>query len=582
MGCARERSRRLVTGAGRIGLFGVSRIAPERPTRQRLMPCAAPPRSVVCRWWFWLARRAASCLIARPPLMISQSTRRVIQQRLNDEIGRIDKDAPLRVALTYPSPYAVGMSSLGFQQIYRGIQAMPGVCAERVFLPDGADKTIGNIEAPVSYEGSRPLGEFPVIAFSVAYELELQGVIQVLSASGIPPLSAERDERQPFVLAGGPLTFSNPLPLGPFVDAIIIGEAEGITEHALDVILGAPSRRAALEQLARHPHIYVPSITGSLLPPVAKCDDALLPAYSAIRTPHTELSNMFLVETERGCSRGCQYCVMRRSTNGGMRVVSKETVLGLVPPDAIKVGLVGAAVSDHPRIVEIVNELADSGRGVGLSSLRPDRLKEPLVVALKRAGYRTLTTALDGISERMRELIERRGREDHFRAAAERARAVGMERMKLYLMLGLPGETDEDVEEGVHFVSSLSKEVPIALGIAPFCAKRKTPLDGTAFAGIDVVTQRLTKLRRGLQGRADVRSTSAKWAWVEFVLAQGDATEGLALYEAVKRGGRFADYRKAFASLGYDVKGEQRPRLASPGLPPDATLRKSKRRLPVS
>lgn len=510
--------------------------------------------------------------------MISQSTRRTIQQRLGDELGRIDKDAPLRVALTYPSPYAVGMSSLGYQQIYRRIQGMEGVCAERVFLPDEAVKDPSHDEAPVSYEGLRPLNDFSVVAFSVAYELELAGLIRVLSASGIPPLSAERSEKQPFVLAGGPLTFSNPLPLAPFVDAVIIGEAENITEWALETLFGAESRASALQQLSDHPHIFVPSIHGATLPAVAKCDDELLPAYSAIRTPHTELSNMFLIETERGCSRSCQYCVMRRSTNGGMRVVPKEVILGLIPDDARKVGLVGAAVSDHPRIVQIVEELAESGRSVGLSSLRPDRLKEPLVVALKKAGYRTLTTALDGISERMRGLIERRGREEHFRAAAERARAVGMERLKLYLMLGLPGETDADIDEGVKFVSELSRQVPIALGIAPFCAKRKTPLDAQPFAGIDVVSDRLTRLKRGLRGRADVRSTSAKWAWVEYVMAQGEAREGLALMEAVQRGGRFADYRKAFAPLGYTVRGEQTPRLGASQLIPYVSLTKSKRR----
>ncbi len=515
--------------------------------------------------------------------MITQATRRTIAQRLGDEVGRLDKDAPARVALTYPSPYSVGMSSLGYQQIYRRIQSMTGVCCERVFLPDGGDKPGPTLEAPVSYEALRPLREFGVIAVSVAYELELSGLIRVLNAAGIPPLSQERDDRQPFVLAGGPLTFSNPLPLSPFVDAIVIGEAEEIVEWALDVIFGARDRADALEQLACHPHVFVPKIHGASLPPVAKCSDHLLPAYSAIRTPHTELSNMFLVEAERGCSRGCQYCVMRRSTNGGMRVVAQETVLGLVPADAKKVGLVGAAVSDHPRIVQIVEELTASGRSVGLSSLRPDRLKEPFVAALKKAGYRTLTTALDGISQRMREQIERRGREEHFRAAAERARAVGMERLKLYLMLGLPGEEDEDIDEGVQFVGELSKVVPIALGIAPFCAKRKTPLDAQPFAGIDVVSARLERLKRGLQGRADVRSTSAKWAWVEYVLAQGDAEEGHATYEAVMNGGRFADYRKAFTKLGYGVKGPQQARLPSPGLPPDATLRKSgKRRLTLT
>jgi radical SAM superfamily enzyme YgiQ (UPF0313 family) len=315
------------------------------------------------------------------------------------------------------------------------------------------------------------------------------------------------------------------------------------------------------------------------LKPVAKCQDEDLPAYSAIRTPHTELSNMFLIETERGCSRGCKYCVMRRTTNGGMRVVSEETLFSLIPADAKKVGLVGAAVSDHPRIVQIVDRLADEGRRVGLSSLRPDRLKEPFVFALKRAGYKTLTTALDGISEHMRELIERRGREPHYRIAAENARAAGLERLKLYLMLGLPGETDADIDEGIEFIADLSRIIPVVLGVAPFCAKRKTPLDGTPFAGVDVVDKRLTRLRKGLRGRTEVRSTSAKWAWVEYVLAQGNAEEGLALMRAARAGGTFSDYKAAFSALGYSPKGAQEPRLATvPWLDPP---RKSQRSLAV-
>jgi radical SAM superfamily enzyme YgiQ (UPF0313 family) len=498
--------------------------------------------------------------------MISAALRSKIEQRLSAETGRLDKSAPERIALAYPSPYGVGMSSLGYQQVYRAIQGMDGVACERVFLPDEVRAGDGfDIEIPVSYEGLRPLQDFPVIAFSVAYELEIAGLIQMLAVSGIEPLRERRNERDPLIIAGGPLTFSNPVPLTPFIDVLVVGEAEGIVEHMVDVIFGSPTRKAALEKLAAHPHIMVPGLSNEL-PPVARCEDEWLPAHSAIRTPHTELSNMFLIEAERGCSRGCQYCVMRRSTNGGMRVVPKEVIFGLVPPDAIKVGLVGAAVSDHPRIAEIVETLADQGLGVGLSSLRPDRLKEPLVFALKKAGYRTLTTALDGISERMRQLIERRGREDHYRNAAELARATGMERLKLYLMLGVPGETDADIDEGIGFVRELSKRIPVSLGIAPFCAKRKTPLDGQPFAGIDLVDARLTRLRKGLAGRAEVRATSARWAWVEYALAQGDGEEGRAVLEAVRAGGTFADYRKALAPLGYHPKGEQRPRL--PGRPP--------------
>ncbi len=217
---------------------------------------------------------------------------------------------------------------------------------------------------------------------------------------------------------------------------------------------------------------------------------------------------MFLIETERGCSRGCTYCVMRRSTNGGMRIVPKDRILGLVPDDATRVGLVGAAVSDHPKVVEIVRELAGRGAEVGLSSLRPDRLNDDFVGALKSAGYRTLTTAMDGASERIRETLERRAHVRHLERAAELARAHGMKRLKLYLMLGLPDETDADVDECAKLVSALSERIPVSLGIAPFCAKRNTPLDRAPFAGIATVRSRLKRLRRGLAGRAEVRSTS--------------------------------------------------------------------------
>jgi len=242
---------------------------------------------------------------------------------------------------------------------------------------------------------------------------------------------------------------------------------------------------------------------------------------------------------------------MRRSTNGGMRILDKDRVLGLVPEDASKVGLVGAAVSDHPAIVEIVSQLAGHGKRVGLSSLRPDKLKEPFVRALAQAGYRTLTTALDGPSKRMRESIDRRSKEEHYQRAAELARQNGMDRLKLYLMIGLPGETDQDIDECAEFVSSLSRLLPVALGISPFCAKRNTPLDRTPFAGIGLVQSRLKRLRRKLAGRADVRATSARWAWVEHVLAQGGEAEGLAVAEAVRRGGSFADYRRVFEQLGH-------------------------------
>jgi radical SAM superfamily enzyme YgiQ (UPF0313 family) len=406
----------------------------------------------------------------------------------------------------------------------------------------------------------RPIDELPLLAFSVAYELEIAGVIRMLQAAGIPPRRRDRDERHPLVVAGGPLTFSNPAPLGGIVDAIVVGEAEARTVdvvHAVESAQGR-SRGEQLDALAAIPHVFVPTHQASL-PQVGAEDDALLPAHSAIRTPHTELSNMFLVETERGCSRGCAYCVMRRSTNGGMRIVPAAVVLDTIPRDARRVGLVGAAVSDHPNIVDIVNALADRGCDVGLSSLRPDRLakNDDFVAALARVGTRTLTTAMDGTSERVRDTLDRRARPKHLLRCAELAKKYGMDRLKLYLMIGTPSETDADVDECVAFATELSRIVPLALGIAPFCAKRNTPLDGAPFAGIDVVDARLDRLRRGLRGRVDVRATSARWAWVEYVLAQGGEAEGLAVIDAVDAGGSFRAYERAFSGL---AGGGQSPR----------------------
>jgi radical SAM superfamily enzyme YgiQ (UPF0313 family) len=351
------------------------------------------------------------------------------------------------------------------------------------------------------------------------------------------------------------LTFSNPLPLAPFVDAIVVGEAEVVVIEVLRAI----EARESLDSIAKIPHVFVPAVHGTLLPEVAKVPDEMIPAWAPIRSPDAVLSNMFLLETERGCSRRCTYCVMRRSTNGGMRLASMEKILSLIPSDATRVGLVGAAVSDHPKIVAIVNTLADRGVEVGLSSLRPDRLSDDFVGALKRGGYRTLTTAMDGPSEKMRELLERKAKEKHLLRCAELARLHGMDRLKLYLMVGLPGETDDDIDECARFTTELSKIVPVALGIAPFCAKRNTPMDGAGFAGIAVVEKRLERLKRGLRGRADVRSTSAKWAWVEYVLAQGGPDEGLAVLDAVRDGGNFAAYKRAFSKLDVRV-GRVNPR----------------------
>jgi radical SAM superfamily enzyme YgiQ (UPF0313 family) len=473
-----------------------------------------------------------------------------IHSRLADERGTLRKQAARRIALCYPSPYTVGMSSLGFQTIYREIHQHPETTAERAFLPDDVLEWRESRVPLCTYESQQPIASFECLAFSVAYELELTGLFEMLELAGIPLLREERNDSHPLIVCGGPLTFSNPVPLAPFADVVLLGEAEELI-HVLCDALGETSRPRILARLSQHPGIYLPGTTDEW-PAVAKADDDRLPARSQIVTPNTELRSMFLIEPERGCSRGCTYCVMRRTTNGGMRTVDPERVLELIPPEVTKVGLVGAAVTDHPRIVELVRTLVEDGREVGISSLRADRLcaRPELIKLLAQSGAKTLTTAADGASERLRKALDRKTTAAQLLETAGLAREAGFARLKLYLMLGLPGEEDQDLDELADLAKEISRILPLSFGCAPFVAKRNTPMDGAPFTPIAETERRVAYLRQKLRGRAEIRPTSPRWAWVEYMLAQGGEEAGLAAMEAWRAGGSFAAWKRAFKERG--------------------------------
>lgn len=500
-----------------------------------------------------------------------------IARRLAQERGNHFVQGGPRVALLYPSPYRAGMSSLGYQWVLQLLR-QGGFSAERAFLPDDAAEARRQRLPLLSYETRTPLSHFPVIAVSLAYELELAGLVEALELAGIPPLRADRGPQDPRILVGGPLTFSNPLPAAPFADAMLLGEADDVVVPGVDAAF-EPAEAAFHRALAALPGGYVPALHGVALPAVAKAGDARLPARAPILAPEAELSDMFLIEGERGCHRNCTFCVMRRTTNGGMRLVEPEQILDYVPEEARRVGLVGAAISDHPRLVPLLERLVESGRGVGVSSLRADRVaRKPDIARLLRAGgYQTLTVASDGPSQRLRRELVKGTTEQHLLDVAERAREHRYRMVKVYMMVGLPGETEEDIDELVAFTKEMAKIHPVALGIAPFVPKRNTPLDGAPFAGIKVVEARLKHLSRGLKGTAEVRPTSARWAWVESELAQGGPEAGLAVLDAVHAGGRFAHYKRALRALDRSSRAPWRKLEALTPILPGTSTRPTSR-----
>lgn len=454
-----------------------------------------------------------------------------------------NRDALLRFALLYPSPYSVAMSSLGYLQIYRIANTRPNTVCERAVLPDPEhlDRHRRTQTPLVTIESRRLVQEFSLIGISHAYELELTGIVSLFELAGLKPLAKDRDHRDPLVVLGGPITFSNPRPSAAFADIVIVGEAEEAISLLLARLEQDPgaargsreAREALLSDLADHPGFLIPSIQNDYLPPPGKTSDSHLPARSSIWTPEAELSNMMLIEPERGCHRGCTFCVMRRTTNDGMRLVEARKVTDLVPEGVERVGLVGAAVTDHPQIKEILRELVDRrGLRIGISSLRADRLDEEFIGLLYRGGYRSITIALDAASVRLRREIEKNIKNHHIERVVRMAKDAGMRHVKIYVIVGLPGETDEDRAELVDFILQVRKTLPVVLGLSPFVPKFHTPLADAPFAGESEIKKMLNQLRRALAGKVELRGPGAREAYIEYRLAQGGPEHAQAAIEA--------------------------------------------------
>jgi radical SAM superfamily enzyme YgiQ (UPF0313 family) len=446
------------------------------------------------------------------------------------------------------------MSSLGFLTLHRLLN-LEGPGAHRAFLPDEWHKMSLSWPQPRrpihAYESLRLLSEHRIIGLSVAYELEVVGVVRLLEGAGIPVLARDRGPRDPVIIGGGPLTFCDPSAIVPFVDLLVMGEAEEELPRAVACILGAQSREAGIAAAASLPHTTAGELGGGQapsLPALARSPAHLLPGHAAITTPEAELSEMFLVELARGCSRPCTFCVMGGSRTGKTRFSDVEQVLSLIPKDARRVGLVGAAITDHPDVEQMVARVVAGGRGIGLSSLRADRLTTALLESLRAGGYRTITVASDGISERMRRVLRRGIHEETLLCAARLARDHGFHRLKVYEMIGAPGETDDDVEELIRLASELSEIVRLCLTFSTFVPKRGTPDASSPFVGAREAEARLQRVREALARKVELRPQSPRWAHIEYELARGGLEAGHAALAATRAGGSYRDFLRAFES----------------------------------
>lgn len=479
---------------------------------------------------------------------------------LQGEVGTLLRRAQTEVVLCYPNTYRVAGASLGFQVIYRLLNSRDAVSCQRAVLRE--DAFVADNPGPIhSLEHDQPLTDFAAILFSIAYELDIPHVAEMLARASISPLAKDRGPGDQPIIAGGPLTQSNVLPLAPFVDIVVMGEAEEAVVSLLDWFEAGLPRAEMMRVASQTRGFWVPEIHGDAVPDVLSVRGPHIPALGQWYSPQAEFKNMALLETSRGCPRFCRFCVVRAPVSP-MRSPELERVVAALDQapyiDAPRVGFVGAAVSDWPYIKGALRAAVDRGKGVGISSLRADKLDEEFVDLLVRGGFKSMTVASDAASQRLRGKMMKGLRERHFVGAAELARAAGMRSMKLYLILGLPGEQDADLDELEDLCQRLSNRISLAITISPFVPKLHTPLAEAPFESIKSQMRKLKRIQRSLSNRVDVRFDSPRWAWIEYRLSQGGRETGLAAWRAWQLGGGYAAFKRAFAELDRHDPNEER------------------------
>ena len=516
------------------------------------------------------------------------------KRRLSREQGTIFKEwgGRLPIALVYPNSYYVGMSNLGFHTVYSLLNQDDGVVCERAFWDDRAKEDLDR--TALSLESQRELREFAAIAFSLTFELDYFNAVSVLRASGLPLFATERDDRHPLVIGGGPAIIGNPEPVAPFFDALAIGEAEVIVPPLIEALKSGTDlkRPELLRKLSEIPGVYVPTLyrvtygrdgaveainpdeeLASAVFPVRRQlirDLSEHPVHSVILTPDTELGDMYLIEISRGCARGCRFClagfVFSPIRKQQMEIIENQAMEGLRYRQ--RVGLVGAAATDYPRIGELATRLRRMGAEVAVSSLRMDSVTDELLQVLAESG--TVTFAPEAGSERLRSVINKRLSTVRILRAAEMAARCKFRSLKLYYLVGLPTETDDDVKDIVDLTLEIKavlersqRKSQVTVNLSPFVPKAQTPFQHEPMAEIGLLERRIRHVRDCLRPRGiTVRHESAEWSEVQGVLARGDRRLSDVLAAVSKAS--LPEWRNAMEQCGLESEFYlRRPRNAS-------------------
>ncbi len=485
--------------------------------------------------------------------------------------------------LGMPEVYEIGMSNYGLRVLYSIINRIEGASCDRVFVPW---PDLGGImqarHLPLyALESKRPVSEFDILGVSLQSELSCTNLLYLLDLAHIPLRRAERDERHPLVVAGGPVTV-NPMPWVDFVDVFAVGDGEALVREITAAVgeWNGRERGEILERLAMLEGVFVPGYNGktpgsvrrAVVPELNEADFPFPPLVPICEVTHDRLT----IEIARGCLRGCRFCqagFLNRPTRfRDIDQIVRIAERGIRATGWDEVSLLSLSTLDYPNILELVQRL--NGRlkerrvAISLPSTRGEDFSPELAFDLQEVKKAGLTFAPETASDRLRAVVNKHISEARILESVRNALDAGWNGVKLYFMVGLPGETEADTDEIGRFVqevATLCRGRPVRYNLSPFVPKPHTPLQWAAFADIGETRAKIERVR----ARVTRRNARAKWenpecSWVQALLARGDERVGRVVEYVYQKGGifqewsehfRFALWQEACAAAGLDAAG---------------------------